>query len=121
MVAHSSKEIRQTDPRKLTAGQHLRALGFNVRDNGYIQLRAAIPMFAQDPAQVLSKELYPAVAKLYGFSSGNAVERDIRGSIKNAWLQRDDDVWCQYFPSSMDSYPTNKLFIATLAELLENP
>ncbi len=122
MATHISPESRHKDTQKKTTALRLRELGFTASQDGYTQLRAAIPMFAQDPVQTLSKELYPTIAKLYGYSSGTSVEKGIRGAIKAAWMQRDDAaLWQKYFPSSSVSCPTNKLFIATLAELLENP
>lgn len=96
----------------------LHDLGIPVRRHGYRQLCIGIPFFATDKTQTLTKELYPYISKKLGFTNGYAVERSIRGVISDAWSQRNPDVWNSYFPNH-ESQPTNKEFIATLAEHLE--
>ena len=89
--------------------------------DGFTQLRAGIPLFAQDPAQRLSKELYPAIAKLFGYGSGQQVERSIRSAIETAWNMRKDDIWESYFPPNADGVytcPSNKVFISRIAYFL---
>ncbi len=89
--------------------------------DGFTQLRAGIPLYAQDRAQRLSKELYPAIAKLCGYGSGQQVERSIRSAIEAAWNMRKDDIWETYFPPDADGIytcPSNKVFIATIASIL---
>lgn len=96
---------------------HLMALRVPPQSDGFQQLRVGIPLFAQDKSQRLSKELYPAIAERFGCSKA-AVEHSIRDAIKAAWEIRDMDVWRSYFPD-IPGCPTNKAFIAQLAELLE--
>ena len=84
---------------------------------GYACLREAILEAVRDPAQQVTKELYPKVAKL---CDGNAVqvERSIRSAIASAWERRDDQVWRMYFQSNQHGQlerPTNAAFISTLA------
>lgn len=103
-----------------TAG-HLQHLGIQTHLDGYQQLRVGIPLFAQDPAQNICKELYVHVATICGNDSGVQVERSMRSAIKSAWMHRDKEVWAGYFPSNPDGAmrcPSNKTFISRLAELL---
>lgn len=95
----------------------LMKLSLPLPSDGFQQLRIGIPLFAQDKSQRLSKELYPAIAELYGCSAA-AVEHSIRESIETAWESRDAAVWQEYFPG-FTQCPTNKCFIARLAELLD--
>ena len=92
-------------------------LGIPTNRNGYQMLYIAIPHFVQDPHQAITKELYPYVAERCDHSTPDAVERAIRTTIKDAWLHRDTDIWEQYFPGCTKQ-PSNKQFIATLAEHL---
>ena len=100
---------------------HLRLLNFPTHLTGYRQLCIALPRFAQDPQQFLTKELYPAVAKIYGRKDGRAVEHSIRKAIQAAWRQRDNAVWCKYFtpgPQGHMTCPSNKEFLCRLAQIL---
>lgn len=89
--------------------------------DGFAQLRAAIPLYAQDRAQRLSKELYPAIAKLCGYGSGQQVERSIRSAIEAGWNSRKDGIWESHFPPNADGVytcPSNKVFITLIASIL---
>lgn len=100
---------------------HLRKLNFSVHLDGYRQLCLALPLYAQDPQQLLTKELYPQIAHLCGSKDGRAVEHSIRKAIHNAWLHQDKSVWRKYFPAGDHGHsmcPTNKEFLCRLAELL---
>ena len=103
------------------ATSHLHRLGVSSDPSGYRYLRIGIPLFAQDPHQSLSKELYSAIVTLCGCTSTDAVEIAIRKTICSAWKKRDDAVWAAYFPPESDGQilrPPNKMFIARLAEKL---
>lgn len=93
-------------------------LQFPVHRNGYKQLCIAVPIYAQDPFQSLTKELYPAIARQLGFSDGKAVEHCIRDCILYAYEHRDPEVWEQYFTNAQKA-PSNKQFLSTLAERLK--
>lgn len=100
---------------------HLRLLNFPVHLDGYRQLCLALPMFAQNPQQLLTKELYPAVARKCGCKDGRSVEHSIRKAIQAAWAQKDNAIWRKYFalgPRGCIACPTNKEFICRLAEIL---
>lgn len=97
----------------------LLALGISVKRKGYQYLDMGIGLFEKDPQQSMTKALYPAVAKRYR-TSRESVERAIRSAIQSAWDNRDEKVWRLYFQpcrNGMVPRPTNKAFIATLAEL----
>lgn len=117
------KQIVVSDPRDLhalTVG-YLHALNVPTHLDGYRQLCLALPMYAKDPQQLLTKELYPAIAQVCGCKDGRAVEHSIRKAIQTAWRKRNSNVWRKYFPVGPRGTvpcPTNKEFICCLAEYL---
>lgn len=96
----------------------LHELNIAVHRVGHKQLTIAILRYVQDDTQSLTKEVYPHVAKCLGYSDWRAVEHSIRVSIMHGWLDRNLEVWERYFPG-LDKTPSNKLFIATLAQQLQ--
>ena len=99
---------------------HLQRLQIPQHLDGYRQLCIAIPLFAKNPSQFLTKELYPEVAKRCGCKDGRLVEHSIRKAIHDAWICRDIAVWRKYFPGNSyinHSCPSNKIFLCVLAEL----
>lgn len=108
---------REPDLREL-ARYHLQQLNFLPHLDGYKDLTVALPLFFADPEQTLSKELYPAVAKIMGHSDARAVERSIRLAITRAWKTRDPAVWQKYFPAEQGC-PKNKLFLARICEMMK--
>ena len=87
---------------------------------GYPCLREALLLKMKDPDQSVTKELYPAVARICG---GNAlqVEKAIRSAIHTAWSRRDEQQWRRYFPPGPGGTiprPTNAAFISRLADRL---
>ena len=111
-----------TDPTAV-AIHHLHLLNIPTHLDGYRQLCLALPLFAQNPQQLLTKELYPAIARLCGCPDGRAVEHSIRKAIHAAWHHKDNAIWRKYFidsPSRKSLCPTNKEFICRLAEILHN-
>jgi CheY-like chemotaxis protein len=105
---------------KTAVGNILIALEIPINRKGYGYLEAAIELYEKNPTQSITKELYPAVAKLCG---GNrlSVERAIRGVIHEAWERRDERVWRLYFRPGYGGIvprPTNLSFISSLAAML---
>lgn len=103
------------------AAHHLQLLGFPTHLDGYQQLCIALPLFTQNPQQMMTKELYPAVAQLCGSKDRRSVEHSIRNAIQAAWLHKDNAIWRKYFalgPRGKIPCPTNKAFICRLAEIL---
>lgn len=95
----------------------LHELGIPVHRIGYKQLCIAIVSFAQNDSQSLTKELYPFIAYRYGYADWHPVEHSMRLAILHAWKNRDPAAWYRYFPGQ-SRMPSNKQFIATIAEFL---
>ena len=111
--------IAETGPREETrVAVHLHTLGFRSNLDGYRQLCEAIPIYAQNPGMLMSKELYPAVSDMFGLPDSRTVEHSIRKAIADAWSRRDPILWGKYFPGATEA-PTNKAFISKLAEMLQ--
>lgn len=91
-------------------------LGICIKHDGYAYLQESILLMADNPRQAVTKELYPAVAAIFG-CKGRLVERSIRSALDAAWKHRDIQVWQSYFPPSTKR-PTNTVFITRLAESL---
>ena len=96
----------------------LHDLRFGVHLSGYRQLLLLIPYYALDGNQSLTKELYPHIAKHFGYISWQSVERASRMAILDAWKRRDTAAWEKYFPG-MQKVPSNKLFFATISEWIK--
>lgn len=108
------------DPR-LTISSTLLQLGFSTKRRGYGVLREAILVFARDPGQSITKELYPALIAQCTGTTIHQVEHSIRSAIHDAWEKRDDKVWQQFFPvdeSGIVPCPTNAAFISRMADPL---
>ena len=109
--------IAETQPREDTrAAVHLHTLGFRTNLDGYRQLCEGIPIYAQSPGMLLSKELYPIIAEKFSLPDYRTVEHSIRKAITDAWSRRNPIIWEKYFPGATEA-PTNKVFISKLAEM----
>lgn len=91
--------------------------------DGWSYLIEAIQLQMEDPNQMITKQLYPSVARRCGggLTSGQ-VERTIRTVIDSAWKMRDDVIWRRYFqvmPNGEIRKPSNAVFIARIAELMD--
>lgn len=105
---------------KVTVANLLLGLGLSTNCKGYNYLREAILVYAQDPGQAMTKELYPAVGKRFG-ASALQVERAMRTAIEKAWKRRDNETWGRYFILLTDgeiAKPCNSEFISRLADVL---
>ena len=105
----------KTDPVSYVTNLLL-ALDISTKHNGFAYLREAILLMAKDPAQSVTKVLYPEVARLCGCNKEN-VERSIRTALDRAWEKRDGQMWQNYFPNAQQR-PSNAVFISRLAEAL---
>jgi len=99
------------------ARKMLHELHFQAHRLGYKQLCIGVPYYHQNNVQSLSKELYPWIAAQFDHVTSQAVEHAVREAIRHAWECREAEVWKQYFPGAVRP-PSNKQFIATLAERL---
>lgn len=105
----------RADPAAYVTGLLL-SLGFSTKHNGFAYLREAVILISKDPAQSVTKVLYPAVAHIFGCQKEN-VERSIRTALDCAWERGDRQRWNQYFPGALHR-PSNAVFISRIAEAL---
>ena len=95
-------------------------LNFKNNLSGFRYIVSGLPVFSENPQQTVTKELYPAIAKLHG-KTGAQVERSIRNAIDQAWQHRDDRIWRMYFAPAPDGSiprPTNGQLLHTLMRQL---
>ena len=116
LAGRGPEEKEQTPQAKIALQLHL--LRFASYLDGYRQLCVGIPLFHQDPQQNLSKELYPEIAAACGCKTEKCVEHSIRKAIQDAWKRRVPGAWEQFFPN-ITCCPSNKVFLARMAELLD--
>ena len=123
--ALENMEKKQTNIRADLRGtvlKHLHQLGFNSNLDGFQMLAVGLPLFFSDPKQQLTKELYPAISCALESGNGQTVERSIRQAIHNAWQQRNDSIWEQYFSRDAKGEirnPSNKKFLSALVTRLQ--
>lgn len=101
---------------------HLHILGIPTHLDGYRYLLTGIPLFAKDPNQRLSKELYPNIAAACGCNDPRSVEHSIRTAIETTWKHHNPAVWAKYFLPAKNgkiACPTNKAFIACLSQMIQ--
>ena len=96
----------------------LHKLGYPAHRLGYTYLLIAVPRYAQGDIQSLSKELYPYIEDLFGYSNWHPIENAIRSATDNAWANGPKEAWQSLFPCCQKA-PTNKHLIATLSEYLQ--
>ena len=121
LLAQEQPVPKLPDLQQVTA-YHLKALNFSPHRVGYRQLCLAIPLFAENPQQLLSKELYPRVAQLWGAGDARTVEHSIRNAIEDAYRHRDSAVWRRYFSGTENGFrscPSNKAFLCRMAEIIQ--
>lgn len=123
-IADFLAQLQQSVPKRPAGDQlvsgTLMHLHFSPKLDGYAYLVAAIPLYAQDPSQAITKELYATVGQMYR-KDASLVERSIRSAIEKAWQEGDQEVWKQYFragPTAVVPKPSNGTFIACMAQLL---
>ena len=116
LLEQTQDPMRPPDIRE-QARFYLQELNIQPNLEGYKCLAVALPLFAGDMNQTLSKELYPAVAEVMNLTDGRAVEHAIRNAITRAWKTRQAQVWEKYFPQETKC-PNNKLFLCRLCQLM---
>ena len=98
------------------------SLGAPTSQQGFRFLRTGILRLMEDPAQQLTKSLYPAIADEYGTNTVN-VEKALRTTVTTAWLSRRDSVWRSYFPPAPTGQiprPTAGQFLTRLADAVQS-
>lgn len=96
-------------------------LGLRAKSHGFAAAAAALIELRKKPRQMITKELYPAVAAKCDMNT-NQVEHNIRGAIFEAWKCRDKELWGQYFPENRKTKlkpPSNGIFLTTLAAYIK--
>lgn len=101
-----------------TTRQVLMELGLQPKRIGYQFLCVAIPYFAERRNLSMKKELYPYIAKEFGYPDDRGIERAFRTAISDGWARGYRKAWERYFPDCTKA-PSNMVFIATLAEHLK--
>ena len=78
-------------------------------------LRTAVLIALQDPDYMLTKDIYPVLAKEYG-SNTDAVDQAIRRMLRRSWAHREENphIWELVFPGCTKC-PTNGEFITSAA------
>lgn len=118
VLAHRVRDLSESTvplPQAFDLPQILQDLGMPAKWDACKYLPDAVVLYAADPDQSLSKELYPTVGKLHS-RSGKNVERSVRRALETAFSKHHDEpAWQKYFPK-YTSYPTNEDFIARMAE-----
>lgn len=98
-------------------------LGVPTKRIGFDYLKNAIVLFCEDPTQMITKGIYPAVGQLYTpEASPFQVEQAIRTAVNDAWENRDEVVWNYYFPADghgNTKKPPNAEFISRMGRFLE--
>lgn len=121
-LKHSVRATYSMIPSERQVKQILWRLGIPVHMRGYLYLKSAILLVVMhaEPFYMLTKEIYPSVAKKYG-STVSCVERDIRYVIEVAWSCGGMDEWNAmhgFTTWRTTSTPTNSEFIAMIADYL---
>ena len=118
-LEHLSSHVPVSHPLDLQSitCQHLLSLRLPPQSDGFLYLKIAIPMYFQDPSQLLCKEIYGTIVRICNLSGWKVVERSIRRVIQDAWKQS-PHLWETWFPDFKEP-PTNKAFICRIAQLLE--
>ena len=112
-----AKPSKPINPQAYVAEQ-IKSLMFSPRHRGSDYLKEAVLMMCRKPDISITKELYPAVAAMFG-GTALQVERAIRTAINAAWSQQGTQRWAQLFPAEADGTiprPSNGTVIARLAE-----
>ena len=97
-------------------------MGFSPHHDGFVYLRKCIEMNLEDPRRMVTKDLYPCVAKFFGCYDWRTIEQAIRSTIKCGWDTRNEELWESFFPIGRDGKlkcPSNKEFIAKVTCILE--
>ena len=98
-------------------------LGIATKSPGFAYLKDAIVLFLDDPIQLVTKGIYPAIGECYQSKpSAKQVEIAIRRAITDAWECRNERTWAYYFKPDRNGKikkPTNAEFISMIAYFLE--
>ncbi len=99
--------------------QLLFTMGIMPNLKGFDYLCMAIEIRMKDPKALLTKEIYPQIAKKFGVVPSN-IDRGIRTAIKNAIQRMDEETKLKIWKNSSIKELTNNEFISLVAEFLQN-
>ena len=96
----------------------LTSLGITSNYNGYYYISQALLLTSSGMENLLlvTKRLYPHIAKLYNTSTKN-VERNIRHSIKIAW-KSNPQLLCELAGRQLTERPTSGEFLAIVSNYI---
>lgn len=105
--------------KKKEIAKRLLLLGFVPSHRGYRMLITSIMLTLEDIDLLDSVTyiLYPEVAKRYNTTT-DAVERNIRFAIKQAWANGSKENWAKEFGQYPSKAPSNAYFISMMVEML---
>lgn len=100
-------------------------LGVPSHVKGYSRLICAIRIVVEDPAaaRMITKRLYPEVAKEFFGDTPSRVERAIRHAVELSFERCDFETVNRYFGSTVNprkGQPTNSEFITRLADVVRD-
>lgn len=99
----------------------LLGLGLQVHRDGFELLKFVIPLFLRNPNQPIFKVIYNRAGHFAGKSEDSrSVEKAIRTAIVAGWKRGDKQRWQELFHQEPGKAPSNKVFVARIAELIKN-
>lgn len=98
-------------------------LGVAPKNDGFLFLKRAIAKYYENPTSNLKYEIYAQISLEFDkVESSERVEQSIRRSIKEAWRNRNEDIWRLIFLNTRTGAlekPSNGDFIAGVAWFVE--
>ena len=95
-------------------------LGFTPSSDGFVYLRQVIEQQYAKTSPTIIKWMYSNFGAVT--DSWNYIDQAIRRAIKNAWNERDTEIWKLFFPvngNRTPKCPTNKEFISRIICIIE--
>lgn len=115
--------MKSKEERKKNSSNDIKQLLFTMgiipNLKGFDYLCMAIEIRMKDPKALLTKEIYPQIAKKFGVVPSN-IDRGIRTAIKNAIQRMDEETKLKIWKNSSIKELTNNEFISLVAEFLQN-
>ena len=96
----------------------LSGMGIPAGSRGFRYLVTAVGLFQQEDGS-LTKDIYPATAKIYQ-SSPKTVESTIRHAVGKAWERGGDDIYASITGIRYEHRPANGQIISELASFIQS-
>lgn len=101
----------------------LKELGVSSSRAGFHLAKYTIQLLYDNPADKLTNGVYLEAAALFKFPADDKqVEQAIRTAIREAWKNRNEEIWNCYFPADTPGRhkcPSNKVFLMAVADFVE--